>query len=79
MEHLGYGSTDNGDIVIDDAELYELGRHNGSFELDKISSTQKNESIIDRKESWIMRIAQLVLITIIAAVTRIIVFFTLEI
>ena len=25
MEHLGYGSTDNGDIVIDDAELYELG------------------------------------------------------
>ena len=78
MEHLGYGSTDNGDIVIDDAELYELGHHNGSFELDKIS-TQKNESIIDRKESWIMRIAQLVLITIIAAVTRIIVFFTLEI
>lgn len=80
MEHLGYGSTDTndrfGDIVIDDAELYELG--NGSFELDKVS-TNKNENIIDRKESWLMRVAQLVLITIIAAVTRIIVFFTLQI
>jgi len=80
MEHFAYGSTDTSNddrFVIDDAELYEEGV---SLEIKKnIYNTDKNETSIDRKDSWAMRLIQLVVITLIAAGTRIIVFFTLEI
>ena len=80
MEHFAYGSTDTSSddrFVIDDAELYE---ESVSLEIKKnIYNTDKNETSIDRKDSWAMRLIQLVVITLIAAGTRIIVFFTLEI
>jgi hypothetical protein len=80
MEHFAYGSTDTSNddrFVIDDAELYEEGV---SLEIKKyIYNTDKNETSFDRKDSWAMRLIQLVVITLIAAGTRIIVFFTLEI
>ena len=50
-----------------------------SMELDK-TIRNKNESFsLERKESVLMRLLQLIIITVIAAATRIIVFFTLKI
>lgn len=77
MEHIVYGSTDPVDIVIDDAELYE-NISSVSFEMDKKYIIDKNEVSVD-SDSCGIRFAQLFIITLIAAATRIIVFFTLEI
>jgi len=50
-----------------------------SLELHKSTRKSDDVTLLEQKESLLSRLAQLVIITIIAATTRIIVFFTLKI